>query len=520
MGNKEIAIRQNDYILLFLFCLMNQDYDTFLKLYKEIVVLNSAQSILQWDMETKMPTKGIKRRSEELSLLSVLSHQKITNPIFQDLIQNIKHSMEYNTNTIVKRNIDLFVKDYEKATKLPEEFVAEQSKQIPISVDAWKKAKAKRDFSIFKDHLAKNIELAKRKAKYINPALPVYDVLLDDFEPNMPEKKIAPIFEKLKNELVPLVKKCADASDKPNISFLSRKVPVSVQEEIGALLMKFVGLDPEASRLDTTEHPFTTGSYGDVRITTHYYEDKAISSIYSVLHEAGHALYELNLNPDWEYQPIGTACSFGIHESQSRMIENLIGKSYEFWEYFYPIFKKLTGNIFEDISCEEFWRAVNYVTPSKIRIEADEVTYSLHIILRFEMEREIFAEKHTINELPAVWNEKTKQMFGIDVEHDSDGIMQDTHWASGYFGYFPSYALGNVYNAQQYSLLKQAIPNYKEIIKSGDITPIRTWLKEKIHNNSNMYDPADLMKSITNKDLDASDFVEYLKGKCKKIYNL
>jgi carboxypeptidase Taq len=494
------------------------DYGQFLKLYKEISTLGAANSILQWDMETKMPAKGINKRANQMSLLSVLAHQKFTNPALGSLINKIKASPDYNANAVMKRNIEVFEKVYTKVSKLPGEFVAELSKQRGLAVDAWKKAKAKRDYSMFKDHLKKNIELATRKAKYINPDAPVYDVLLDDFEPKMPEKTISPLFEELKSRLVPLVKKCVDSSDKPDISFINRKVPVSVQEQLGYKLTEFIGLDSQAFRLDTTEHPFTMGGYGDVRITTHYYEDKVISSLYSVLHEGGHALYCLNLDPEWEDTPIGDACSYGIHESQSRMMENIIGRSYEFWEYFYPIFKELTNPVFNDISCEDFWRAVNYVKPSKIRIEADEVTYSLHIILRFEMEREIFNGKHTIDELPHVWNEKVKEMFGIEIQNDSEGIMQDTHWASGSFGYFPSYALGNIYGAQQFHKLREDVPNVNDAIRSGDITPVRQWLKENIHRKSNMYDPDVLMKSITGERLKVNDFIEYLEDKCKKVY--
>jgi carboxypeptidase Taq len=266
----------------------------------------------------------------------------------------------------------------------------------------------------------------------------------------MSAQMIATVFEELRNGLVRIMNKCLDSPRQPDTSFLSRVVPVDMQRSISDELAEFIGYDVDSpsagGRIDETEHPFTTGYYDDVRITTHYYETSLASSIFSILHEGGHAIYEQNLNSEWRYQPVGTGCSLGLHESQSRFVENIVGRSPEFWTYFYPKLRQLTGNTFSDIALEDFVKAINQVTPSKIRVEADEVTYCLHVIIRFEIEQDLIPGEISVAELPEIWNQKYKDYLGISIENDSEGVMQDTHWASGYFGYFPTYALGNVYS--------------------------------------------------------------------------
>jgi len=309
---------------------------------------------------------------------------------------------------------------------------------------------------------------------------------------------------------------------KPDISILSRPVAIDIQRKISELAMDFIGYDTKspqaAGRLDETEHPFTTGYYDDVRITTHYHENRWVSSLYSVLHEGGHALYDQNYPREFIYQLVGSAASYGIHESQSRFIENMVGKSPEFLSYMLPKLKKIVGKPLRGVKLSDFIAVVNDVTPSKIRIEADEVTYGLHIIIRFEMERDIFSGKLKVNELPQVWNDKYKKYLGVEIENDSEGVMQDTHWASGLYGYFPSYALGNIYGGMFLQKLRRDIPEWKNELKKGNFGLTRKWLKENIHQKGNLFDPKDLVKTVTGKKISVWPFINYLEKKFKSIY--
>ncbi len=269
--------------------------------------------------------------------------------------------------------------------------------------------------------------------------------------------------------------------------------------------------------MDETEHPFTTGCYNDVRITTHYYPHNYASSIFSVLHETGHAIYERNLKPEWQYQPVGTTCSFGIHESQSRFYENIIGRSAEFWTSFLPQVK-LAAPTLSNLELDTFIRAINRVERSKIRIEADEVTYSLHIIIRFEIERDLFADKITINELPEVWNQKYAEYLGVKIKNDSEGVMQDTHWASGLYGYFPSYALGNIYSGQIVAAITRANPDWRQELAKGNLKPVNDWLKENIHSKGDLYDPEELIRLATGCSLNSEQYLHYLNEKYSNLY--
>ena len=338
----------------------------------------------------------------------------------------------------------------------------------------------------------------------------------------MTAEMIARVFSELREGLVAILQKCAKAPRQPNVSFMSRKVPIEVQRRISDELARIIDYDvasPKAGgRIDETEHPFTTGYYDDVRITTHYYEDNMASSFFSVLHEGGHAMYEQGLRQEWMYQPVGSGCSLGFHESQSRFVENIFGRSREFWTYFYPRLKNLSGNVFADVPLDEFVRAINQVKPSKIRVEADEVTYCLHVIIRFEIEKELLAGKVGVAELPELWNRKYKDYLGVTIENDSEGVMQDTHWASGYFGYFPTYALGNIYSGQMLAKLDKEMPNWKEHMAKGNFVDIKNWLVTNIHTYGNLYDPADLIRKITGEALNVKPYLSYLDNKYRWVY--
>ena len=273
-------------------------------------------------------------------------------------------------------------------------------------------------------------------------------------------------------------------------------------------------------RIDETEHPFTSGYYDDVRITTHYYPNNYASSIFSVIHETGHALYDQNLNSKWKYQPVGSSCSYGFHESQSRLYENIIGRSMEFWKHMLPILRRVTAPALANVELSQFVNAINKVKPSKIRIEADEVTYNLHVIVRFQIEKELFSDKIAVAELPEIWNQKYEEYLGVTVKNDAEGVMQDTHWANGYYGYFPSYALGNIYSGQLLAALEKDLQNWRSKLSQGNLKDIKAWLFRNVHIYGNLYDPADLIRKIAGRELEAKPYLEYLRGKYSKLYDL
>jgi carboxypeptidase Taq len=330
------------------------------------------------------------------------------------------------------------------------------------------------------------------------------------------------IFKTLKAGLKSIIDECQTAQQQPDTSILHRPVSLVSQRRISSAIAQFIGYDVESEkaggRIDETEHPFTAGYYDDVRITTHYYENNLLSSIFSTLHEGGHAIYEQNLKPDWMYQPVGASCSLGFHESQSRLVENIIGRSPEFWTSFLPKLKDLTGNIFSDVELNPFVFAINRVQPSKIRIEADEVTYGLHIIIRFEIECDLLDGKVTVAELPAIWNQKYKDYLNVDINHDAEGVMQDTHWANGSIGYFPTYALGNIYSGQILVQMQKKLPDWKNQVTRGNFHHIRRWLVENIHHYGNLYDPADLIKKITGETINSKPYLNYLNDKYAMLY--
>jgi len=501
-------------------------YDELVAKDKEITILQTIESVIHWDMETKMPPKAINLRSQQLAKLSQIEHRMSTNPEIETLLSKIeKHLDQDKLNESQKRNIYLIRKHYDEQTKLPEKLVVETAKQGAIAINVWKKAKAAKDFSMFKPKLEKLLELRKKAAEIlmeVKATATPYDALIDIFEPKMTAETIAKIFGELKEGLVSIMKKCLNAPKQPITSFLRRKVPLSVQREISNELAKFIEYDvasPKAGgRIDETEHPFTTGYFDDVRITTHYYENNMKRSLFSVLHEGGHAIYEQGLKPEWIFQPIGTGCSLGFHESQSRFVENIVGRSREFWIYFFPKLKQLTGNTFSNVTLGDFVRAINEVKPSKIRVEADEITYCLHVIIRFEIERELIAGKISVEDLPQIWNQKYKEYLGVDIQNDSEGVMQDTHWAGGAFGYFPTYALGNIYSGQILTELKRTMPNWRDKIETGNFHEIKNWLTENVFTHGNLYDPAVLIKKIAGERINVKPYLKYLNKKYSWVY--
>jgi len=501
-------------------------YKKLLELAKDLIVLQSAEAIIHWDMETMMPPRGIEQRSQQLALLSRISHKMSTSPEIGKLLNEILASQQYDTLTEVeKRNVYLIKKNYDEQTQLPEKLVAEIAKQQALTVNTWKKAKAAKCFSLLQPELQKLVELNREKAEIlmkVKATATPYDALIDIFEPKMTAAAIAPIFEQLQKGLVALLRKIQNAPNQPNTAVLKCNVPIEAQRQIAKALAEAMGYDVSSSdaagRIDETEHPFTTGYYDDVRITTHYYPEEFASSIFSVLHETGHALYEQGLPREWKYQPVGASCSYGIHESQSRFVENIVGRSREFWISFLPKLKAIAGSSLAHLELDPFVHAINEVKPSKIRVEADEVTYCLHIIIRFQIEKDLFGNKVEVSQLPEVWNQKYEELLGLKIENDSEGVMQDTHWASGYYGYFPSYALGNIYSGQLLAALASDIKDWRSQLAQGNAKDIIAWLAKNVHSHGALYDPPDLITKVTGRKLDAEPYLRYLEEKYSGLY--
>jgi len=501
---------------------MKNTYNELSTHMKDIKLLSVAASILGWDMrvsasgQSLMPPKGAIQRADQLGLLSKVTHDWVVSDKTKNLLKTA-HKMK-GLNAIQLRNLELWQRDYDLATKLPSEFVRELEKQRNTTEALWFQARPKNDYKMVQPELETLFALIRKQATYLDPSKHQYDVMLDLYEKNATQKDIDAYFGPLKSGVMNVLKKCINSSVKPNLNILKINANIESQKKFSDLLWKLMGMPSERSNLFEAAHPFTTGYGNDVRITTHYDEDKVDASMFSVIHEAGHALYELNLPEEHWWTPVGDAISYGIHESQSRFPENILCKSPEFLTYLYPQLQDLMPG-YKDVSLEDFILAVNIVTPSLIRIYADEVTYSLHVILRYEMERDLFSDKITIAELPHIWNQKINDMLGIEVPNDADGVLQDTHWYSGYHGYFPSYALGNVYDGNLLYAMEKDVPNWKEELANGKLMPAMNWMKENVHKHGSMYDPIPLIEKVTDTKPDSKYFLHYLNEKFSTIYN-
>lgn len=499
-------------------------YEKLLAKGKEIILLQTAGGVLGWDLETNMPPRGLMLRSEQLGLIRQISHRMTVDPEMGKLIETIEKDADA-LNEAQRRNLYLARRSYDALTKVPEDLVGKLAKQRAISVETWKKAKAANDWKMFQPELEKMVDLSRQYSEILAEVrdIPIlYDAMLDQFERGMRSVDVSRIFGELRDKLVPLTSKCAEASNNVDTSFLEKPVPIEIQRKIATDLATIVGYDTvtekAGGRIDEVEHPFTTGYFDDVRITVHYHEDNVSSAIYAILHESGHALYEQNLNQEWKFQPLGEAASFGIHESQSRFIENYIGRSPQFIKYYLPRLNDFTGGLYSGINVDNFTKATNIVKPSLIRIEADEVTYSLHIIIRYEIERDLFSDKISISELPQIWNERYEEYLGVKVPDDKDGVMQDTHWASGYYGYFPSYAMGNVYDGMWYERLNKDEPNWLAEVGKGNTKPAIDWMIKNVHSKSSLFDPGDLVEKITGKKTTAAPYLDYLEKKYSTLF--
>jgi len=492
---------------------MNKDLKLIEDRQRETAIFGSVLSLLGWDQLTYMPKKGAESRAEQVSQLSELIHQKVTDDNFYHALLRLKKSKSLSKKEALM--VKKLLKGIEKSRKLPEEFVKEMSKVTSLSYMAWEKAREKNDFKIFQHHLEKVVELKRKECNYIKEPGHPYNSLLDSYEEGMTVEKLKPIFEKLKKDLKILINKIKDTEHYKKQTPLSLEVPVEQQRELCHDLMKRIGLTEDRSRLDLSIHPFTqTAGINDVRLTTNF-RKSPLFSFESTIHESGHALYELNLPEKDAYNILGSAVSLGIHESQSRFWENMIGKSRSFWKYYLKKFRK---EFRINPKLDEFLIEVNDVHNGLIRIESDELYYCLHIILRFEIELGLIDGKIKVKDLPKIWNEKMREITGKYPKNNAEGVLQDVHWSSGYFGYFPTYAIGTIYAAQIFNSLKKKYPDIEDDITAGDYTKIREWLIKNIHSKGSLYLAEEIIRQCCGEGLNPEAYIEYLTTKYREIY--
>ncbi len=500
-----------------------QAYQDLLQRSREIALIGSTSAVLGWDQEVNMPPKGAEWRAEQSAYLSGLAHRKSTDPKINDLLLAIEKSdLVSDPLGDVAVNVREWRHQYDRATKLPTEFVEIFSRTASLAQHVWAEARAKSDFSLYAPKLGELIELTKQKADYFGYDDKPYDALLDEFEPGEKTENVKRLFAGLREELVPFLQAIVNAPRQPDASIVEdRHYPVDRQRILGEMASAAYGLDYASARLDVSTHPFSTNfGPGDQRITTRFDPRNFGDSFFSVLHETGHALYEQNLPDEFFGLPRGDAVSLGIHESQSRTWENLVGRSRAFWQHFYPITRQLFPQTLADVSMEDFHFAVNAVKPGYIRVEADEVTYNLHIMLRFEIEQAIINEGLPVEEIPAAWNALFKEYLGLDVPDDSLGVLQDIHWSFGAIGYFPTYALGNLYGAQFFAQARKEIPDLDAHFAAGDFEPLLNWLREHIYQHGQRYRAHDLVQVITGEPLSYKPLMSYLRNKYSDLYGL
>jgi carboxypeptidase Taq len=495
------------------------------RLDQEYRHLSHALALLQWDQETYLPKEGVKDRAEQLAILGGIAHERLINPEVGNYLREagVSEKNPAGDERFSGEDRDflrVFSRDYYKAVKLPPDFVRYAAKTEGLSQAAWVEARQKSDFSFFMPHLSAVVEIAKKKALYWGYEGRIYDGLLDIYEPGMTETGVQAIFDPLKSRLKDLAGRIIARAAEPSI-FSGSAYDVGVQHRFSLKLMEYLGFDTKRGRLDTSAHPFTTtlGS-GDVRITTRYLEGNPLSGIFSTIHETGHAFYELGMPAGLRGTCLGDGSSMGIHESQSRLWENVIGRSEAFWTGLFPALGSYFPGQLGSVSLDTFVREANRVALSPIRIEADELSYSLHIIIRFELERRLFSGGLPVEELPRAWNTLMKEFLNVEVKNDREGVLQDVHWSMGSFGYFPSYALGNLYGLQLWKKLRADIPQVDTCIAQGKFDTIRAWLSENVYVWGRRLYPEALLTKVTGQGLNADSFMEYLETKYTHLYGL
>lgn len=497
---------------------VNQIEKDFLEYVNKMMGYNEAISLMYWDLRTGAPKKGVEQRSEVIGMLSSEVFHMSTS---EEMASYIEKLSGQSLNEITQKTLEECKKEYDRNKKIP----ADEYKQYIIlqskSESVWEEAKATSNFNLFLPYLEKLVETQKRFVEYWGYEGNKYNTLLDMYEPGITVEVLDQVFGELREKIVPLVKRISESSQKLETAFLFEHFSKEKQKEFSLEILKQMGYDFQAGRLDETVHPFATGlNPGDVRVTTNYNENDFRTAVFGTIHEGGHALYEQNISADLVGTPLCSGTSMGIHESQSLFYENFVGRSEAFWKKNYDLLKEYSNGQFDGVELEGFYRAVNESKPSFIRIEADELTYPLHIIIRYEIEKGLFNDEIEVKDLPKIWNDKYAEYLGIRPENDAIGVLQDVHWSGGSFGYFPSYALGYMYAAQFKAKLLEDFPNYDQLLEEGNLLLIKEWFTNNVHQYGKMKKPLEILHDVTGEGLNASYLVDYLYKKYSKVYQL
>jgi len=495
-------------------------YDELLERLRDIDLIGQIGGLVSWDQEVLMPPKAASLRAEQLAWISKTGHQRLTNPRIGELLDALE--VTDGLNDVQTANVRLARESYDKATKLPTEFVEEMAKHRSKAQISWSEARAKDDFSIFRDDLAKSIDLARRKADYLGYDELRYDALLDIYESGLTVARVDPLFAGLRDNVAPLIKAVVESGNRPDISWVEdNSWEQPGQEALSQGVSEAIGFDFSAGRRDASTHPFCGGpNPDDVRWTTRYSESDPFGSLYGSMHETGHGTYEQGRRRDLDFQPAGEANGLGVHESQSRLWENQIGRSREFCEWALPMWQKHFPQNMDGVDSEALWQAVNLVEPSLIRVEADEATYNMHIMIRYEIEKKLIAGDLEIDDLPDAWDDMYEEFLGIRAPNRTLGVLQDIHWSMGAFGYFPTYTLGNLYSAQLLAAARKDLPDHDEQMRCGEFGPLLDWMREHVHQRGSILEPADLIEEATGSPPSPDAFVDYLKDKVERLYGV
>ncbi len=495
---------------------------SFTSFVKKMSSYNEAISLMYWDLRTGAPKKGVEQRSETIGTLSTEVFNMSVSAEMGEYLQILStQEAQGELSEITKKLVEECKTEYDKNKKIP----AEEYKQFVIltskAESVWEEAKEHADFASFAPYLEQIIAYLRKYVERIGYEGHCYNALLDDYEPGVTVEVLDQVFSKLRDKLVSLVKAVTQSPHQPKKDFLFQHFPKEKQKAFSLEILNQLHYDFEAGRLDPTVHPFAIAiNRNDVRVTTKYDEKDFRTAIFGTIHECGHALYEQNISEELIGTPLCDGTSMGIHESQSLFCENFVGRNYSFWQKNYSLLKEHSEGQFNDIALDDFYRAINVAGPSLIRIEADEMTYSLHIILRYEIEKALISGEIEVKDLPQIWNDKMEEYLGIRPNHDGEGVLQDVHWAGGALGYFPSYALGYIYAAQMKYKMDEAIPNYDELLEAGNFTPIKEWLNQNVHQYGKMKKPLEIIQDITGEGLNPTYLVDYLEQKYKAVYKL
>lgn len=483
--------------------------------------MNHAASLIEWDEQVTMPAGGAPVHGEMLSTIRKLAHQKFTSDAVGDILDRLKPAVSaMDRDSDAYRTVGITSYDYEKARRVPADFVAEQAQATSAAQHAWIAARSASDFAAFRPHLETLVALRQRYVAFFPPPDHPYDIVLDDFEPGTRTTDVQAMFSILRPRQVALIRALAG---RPQVddSFLKQPYPEADMTAFATEVISRIGFDWSRGRQDRSVHPFATGiGPNDVRITSRYVEREPLSLLFGVIHETGHALYEQGITPGFARTLLGNASSLGVHESQSRLWENLVGRSSAFWEHFYPALQRRFPAQLSDVTLDRFYRGINKVAPSLIRVESDEATYNLHIMLRVELEIALLEGTVAVKDLPEAWNARMQEYFGITPPDAAKGVLQDIHWSIGAFGYFATYTLGNVISAQLWDAFQRAHPDRDDQIRRGEFAPLLSWLRANIHAHGRKFPPQELVERATGSRIDPEPYLRYLENKYRNVYGL